>query len=854
VNPPAVWQQMLLVTPPHIRRHPLRYALAMLTIAVAVALFVSMRATQASLVDAFARHLDAMAGRATHTLQRTDAALRTDVLDRLDAIDGVQAVPVVQESAVLPAHRQSVMILGVDVTRDAKLRRHELVGEVQLDLPALLMKDNAVAIPRRQAERFGYSLGDTLTAAGPNGEVDLVVAGILEMTGVARALDGGVLIMRIDAAQRHFGRQGEIDRIDLAIAPPTDASKVRAALGPGYLIRESRAADPTFEYLYSQFQTVLVTVSLLASVIAAFIIYNTVSLSVVQRAREIGTLRALGASPSDVVGVLILEAALLGLVASIFGALGGWLIAEEAFRQTAANLRFMIELGTPKLVIPPDAWLLAPLVGVAAAVLGALGPARIAASLPPVAAMKPGEVELGGGRRRRAGAWAAVVLGAACWILVRHPRTDWLPTVVGLIAGLFAMALAGPQMLLWLAPLIRRGQQRVSHVPSLLALDNIVAFPSRTALTTIALAGSLSLVIAMASMTGSLERETMSWMNRVFAFDLTVQSNDMTSSAYSVGAFPPGLMDEALAMPTCDAAYGVRTLRLPLWLGDKTDEVMLIAFDTDVFHQGRVLRGLSRDPEADGRAAAAKQQGYIDVSSNLAHLHGVGPGDTITLQTPDGPRDFEIFSVSVDYTWFRGCIFMDRSVYRRFWHDDSLSYLDIRVRPGVDPADVQAQLTSAWSDRYGLFVYRTEQLKDHARRIMREWFALANLQLLLAVFVGGVGVANTLLASVLSQTRQIGLLRACGATLRQVRATLAIEAVVLGLISGVAGCVIGLSTVQFLVGPMNLKATGFDLPLHVPYGPMIGAVAAGVLIAIGAAILPLRAVRRVDIIAAIGYE
>lgn len=853
----SIFQQLLYTTPPHVRRHPLRYLLSLVSIAVAVMLFVSMRITQESIVHAFQGNLDALAGNAQYRIV-APGGVDERLLDKIERTPGITAAPIVQAAATLAEHRQSVLVLGISPGREAQLRGYQLEQGIQLDLPTLLLNPNSIVIPRLLAQRFGYKLGDKIGLVGPVTTGEYAVAGVLRSDGPAVALDGNIIFMEISVAQRFAGRPGRYDRIDISLDSPDRLEALRKTLGDSADIEPIKGRNATFDYITSQFQTILVCFSLLASVIGLFIVYNTMSLSVVQRAKEIGTLRALGAGRGEILAVIIGEAAMLGLIASIFGAIGGRAIAAYAIEQTTKTLTIMLELAAPKLIVPLDAWILAPIVGMLAAILGAFAPARAAARLPPTAAMKPGEVELR--MRQRTGLWfiLGLALIAFCLVVVRHPRTDWQPTVAGLMAGLFGIALIGPQILIAAGPLVRRLASRFSNVPIFLALHNMVQNPSRTSLTTIALGGSLSLVIAMAAMIGGLDREIARWMNDVLVFDLTLQTNDMASTAYPTASFPAERLDEIRRDPECAEAYGVRS-RLISFRGD---EVMLIAYDSPAVQKGRIERGRSTHPDVDRARSAALRAGNVEISANLSKIQGLHAGDRISFNTPLGPRSFDIHGVQTDYTWFRGCIFMELDVYRSLWNDTSLSYLDIRVRPppgrtiasDQDIARYQAKLTDRLKGRQGLFVYRVDEIMGFARRFTRDWFELANMQLLLSVIVGGVGVANTLLISLLTQARQIGLLRAIGATVRQIQQLLAIEAVLLGAIGGLAGCAIGLAASRFLLVPMALKAAGHETPLIVPYQVMVYAVLAAIVIALGSAILPLRAVRRVDVIQAIGYE
>lgn len=826
----------------------MRYALSLLSIVLAVALFVSMRVTQASLLTAFRTQLDAQYGDAQLTIT-SPGRVGPEVLTAIENIPGARAAPIVWGSVVLTQQRRTIGVWGIDPLRDPRLRTYRPDAAVSLDLPTLLLQPDAVVVPRVLADRYGWKLRDRFDVTGTDGARRLTIAGLLDSTGVAAAFDGHLLFMPMSAAQRLLGRGERFDRIDVAIDRPATRDAVRAALPPGCELQDARRRDTTFEYLYSQFQTILVTVTIVASLIGAFIVYNAMSLSVVERGRMLGTFRALGAQPRELLAVFVVEAALIGAIASTLGAVAGRLMTAEALRQVGSTAGIILDLGRLHPVIPLDAWLAAPFVGMATAVLGAFIPARMAARLPPVEVIKSGALERRNGTRTRLGLMTSLPLLAACFVLVRHPRTTWEWTVAGLIAGLIALVLAGPHVVSLLGrPLLRWSSSRGATL--FLAADSVVKFPARTSLTVVALGGSLSLVVALAGTIQSLERDIVAWMNDVFAFDLSLQVNELSASPYATGRMPGSFIDVVRRDPQCGEAYGVRAT----FLEYAGDDVLLIAYDVEPFQRGRVQRGKSRDPAGDLAAAAAMRAGKIAVSTNFAVIHGLDIGDRIELATPAGRRAFEIAHVQIDHSWFRGVLFMDLTLYRELWNDDTLTYIDIRLAPAADLEAYRAELTQRWNASHGVFVNRTQDLIDYGVRIMREWFRLANVQLLLAVIIGGVGVANTLLISVITQSRQIALLRAIGASAGHIRRMLATEAALVGLAGGVCGCVLGLITARWLILPMMIKASGIAPPFVVPVGAMAAAMAAALAISLGASVLPLRAVRRIDIVQGIGYE
>ncbi len=849
MTPASLFQQLLCTGPHYWRRHPGRYALSVLSIGAAVALFVSMRVSQASIVASFQANRQALAGGAEWIITRP-GGLDAAALSALEAIPGLRAAPIVQGSALLGDRRRTVMVVGIDPVRDPALRRYDAAPGLRLDLPTLLTVADSVIVPARLADANGWTLRQRIVLVSPRGERAYAIAGLLYVEGPAAALDGNIVFMPIAAAQRFLDRSGRFDRIEVSSDPPIEAQRVRALLPEGALVRAAGGDDPTFESVYRQFQMILVCITLLACVIGAFIVYNAVSRSVVERTRLLATLRALGALPSEAVAVFLIEAAVLGLVASVLGVVGGRALADEALRRAAEALSIMVQLGGVRRVLPPDALLAAPLVGMVVAVIGAWIPARAAARLPPVEAMQAGAVEA----RLRRGQFAALLLSgglfAAALVLVRHPRTDWPATVLGVLIGMVGIALAGPSFVAWTAPLLRRWAGPFSNVPLHLALENVVRFPARSALTVFAFGGSLSIVVAFSGMLRALDGELRRWMRDVLVFDLTLQANDLAYSAYPTAALPAALLDDVRAVPGVAEAYGVVLEPIPF----RGEQIMLIAYDAEAVQRGRIARGVADDPDSARRRAAAMKAGAIEVSRNLARIHGLRVGDTIGLPTADGARDFEIGHLLADYTWFRGSVFMDLDVFRRLWGDPRLSYVDVRVQPGTDVETCRAELTRRLADRAGVFIYGLNEIRDYALKFMNAWLEIGTAQLFVAVLIGGIGVANTLFISLLTQTRQIGLLRAVGASTRQLQAMLAAEAGLLAGLSGLLGCAMGLGVMLLFATPLAVKTTGIELPPTLPAGTMAACLVAAGLIAAGAAVLPLRMLRRVDVVAAIGYE
>jgi putative ABC transport system permease protein len=281
---------------------------------------------------------------------------------------------------------------------------------------------------------------------------------------------------------------------------------------------------------------------------------------------------------------------------------------------------------------------------------------------------------------------------------------------------------------------------------------------------------------------------------------------------------------------------------------------MVLAIDMAPFLELRLERGRFPDRPLAEHWLRETRAGAAVISRNFARLHGVQPGEEIEIGTPGGHARLRVVDLVDDYSWPRGVVMLDRGVFRRLWQDDGISYLNVRLQPGTDLAQARRDFGRALQGRYRVYLYETRELLTGARALVREWFRLADAQVLLAILIGGLGVVNTMLISLITRTRQIGILRAVGASLAQIGRSLGLEAACVGLFSGFAGCVMGLFVIKFPLNWLTLQGSGYLLPFVVPWDGIAVAAGGGLVIGLLSSLVPMRFVNRIDVVDAIGYE
>ncbi len=842
-----------LVSWRHARRRPLRLALGVLSVALGVALFVSVEVAQHSARRAFEGAARRLAGKAELRVTRgRGIGIEAGALARIEEIPGVLAAPVLEMSTrMVDLENGPLLVLGIDFVRDRRLRDFSAAGGAQVDPVRMALDPSAAMVTRALSERHGLTIGSTLRVSTPHGLRSVRVAGLLEATGPATVFGGNLAVMGIGGAQRLFGREGFYDRIE--VAPAGAAEPLRAKLGPDYRVEPARAGSSMLEDALSRVRA-LMAVSVIALLVGLFIVYLSVSIGVVERGRDIGTMRALGATRGQIAGLFLIEAAALGAAGSALGVAMGWALARLFIDYVARGINLLIfVVDVREAALSPAAAAAAAVAGTLTALAAALVPALGASRVAPVEALRPASMairSLSGYRRGFATGVALLALGIAGVLLPARALPAW-GTLAETALVFLGLGLALPQVTVWLSRAFRAPLRTTFRIEGYLAADNVMKNPRRTALTVTVLGGALSMMVATASILSSLRRATDAWMDRSFPFDLSVQATDLSQSIYSSASLPGDLVDRVARVEGARRAYAVKAALVEYGRSD----IMLLAIDMASYFEAMRARGLrlvgySGTPD---ELAPLVRGEAVGVSGNFAALHGVRPGDEIELSTPAGARRFRVSHAIEDYSWPQGLVAIDLGAYRAIWKDPSVTYIDLTVAPGQTAEAVRARLAAALEGEFRAFVYSTADIRRYAHGALDASFRLVDVQVVIAMIIGFLGIVNTVLISVMRRTREIGLLRAVGMTRAQVSRTI-VESVFVAFVGGLVGVAGGLLGAAFPLSAHVLRITGYLVPFVVPWGTVVGAMAAALAIGFLSSLVPARRAAGLNVLEAVGYE
>ena len=845
-----------LITWPYVRKHLLRSVLTTTGIVLGVALLVGMQTANQSVLSAFTQTVDHLAGKAQLEVSAGDSGFPEEVLERVESVPAVRAAAPVIESTVdtgLPGEGK-LLILAVDMTGDRSLRDYNFENgdEDVIDDPLVfLAQPDSLIVTREFAGRNHLRTGDKIAFDTMEGRRTFTIRGILKTGGMTRAFGGNLGIMDIYAAQQVFGRGRHFDRVDIGLREGVTVEQgqaaLQAALGPGLTVEPPSGRGKQFESLLSIYTLSANVSSLFALLIGMFIIYNAFSIAVTQRRGEIGILRALGATRSQIRTLFLAESAIAGMIGSAAGVAIGLSVARALTQVTGQTMfdMFGVSQNARDVQIEPRFLLLAFVLGVVTSMLAAAIPARNAARVEPVQALQKGRYQvLGAGenRMRRIAAFIAIVAGLGCTAWSSYRPAFY----TGYIFMVVAAVLMTPFLSLELSRLLRYPLRWIRPVEGALAADSLIQAPRRTSTTVAALMLSLSLVVGMAGVARACFDAIDVWFATVLNPDLFVATSQTISPRDF--HFPASMRAELESVAGIAEVQPVRTIRQPF----RGHTVMVVGVENARI-AARVPRIVIEGTDAEMTRCAAAGRG-VTLSENLSRLVNLHLHDPVELTTPTGILRLPVCGVVRDFSNQQGTIFLERSLYIRAFQDDSVDLFRVYLQPGAKAQEVRARILERLGSRRRLFVLFNREVVEYGRQLTANWFGLTYLQIFVAVIVAILGIVNTLTVSISDRRRELGVLRAVGGLRAQIRRTIWLEAVAIGAIGLILGIGVGAILLYYELQSIDKDMAGFPLDYRFPTG-IIGVLLPVILgAALGSAILPAETAVRSSLVEALEYE
>jgi putative ABC transport system permease protein len=699
------------------------------------------------------------------------------------------------------------------------------------------------------AESTGLKVGDKVTLGTPRGPEKLELVGILRVPG--GSFGGlGFGMAPLQYAQSAFDEPGRISGIAVEAADGTPVEELRRRLdrGLGEGLQAERSESRT-QQMTSQLQGFSISLLFFAGTalfVGAFLVFNALSMTVLERTRELGMLRALGSTRAMIARSVIAEALILGLLGSVLGVLFGYGMAKGLVYLFGRAFLFEIT----DLTLSPFALVSAIAVGVAVTAVAAIYPALRAGRVSPVEAMR---ARSGGRRRSRvlpvlAPLFGLLLLGAgAPWIyyLARNLSADldglvYASGIAAVIGAFLGVSLVIPTLVRPLAALFSPVLRLLFGVEGRMAAANATRNRGRTALTASALMVGISLVVAFAALGGSVLGSIRTYLEGSLGSDYVVQPASQNSDV----TFSKALPEKISEVPGVESTTSLAST----YLRDGKEMSVVFGVDEnypDIFRVNYAAGG----PDVFSRL----ESGGALIGKQLAETRKLGVGDDVELPTPDGPKKYPVEGILENDVVGGGVgIYLSRTTLARDFDENKGEFLAIKAEPGTDRGVLTQEIEDILR-RYPQFSLYSNaewkaQIEDDFNRQYVFFYAIMGV----SVAVSAFGVVNTLSMSVFERTREIGILRAVGTTRLQVGRLVIDEGIVISLI----GCLVGVGVGSLLgfLFVIGSGAGGFEVDFFYPKLPALAALFSGLFIGVFAGLLPARSAARKSIVEAVQYE
>ncbi len=829
----------------HLLRHPWQIGLAILGVALGVAVVVSIDLTNDSARRAFALSTESVAGRATHQIVGGPSGLDEGLYRQLRIdLDMRASAPLVQGYAAAPdLPGLTLHILGVDALAESEFRPY-LGGQtagLNPDLTALLTEPGTALMSADTARTYGLKSGDTLRMRIGSRVLSAKLVALLEPQDDAgrRAIDG-LLLADIATAQEWLGMVGKLSQIDLLVPEGAQEQatldQIGAILPPGARITKPALRTQAIEQMTAAFELNLTALSLLALVVGMFLIYNTITFSVVQRRGLLGTLRCVGVTRRQIFALVLAEALLVGLVGALAGlalgvALGRGLIVLVT--QTINDLYFTVSIRSVAISTGP--LLKGFVLGLGATLLAAAVPALEATSTPPRTVLRRSSYE---DRVRRlvplAGAGGlALLLGGGGLLMI--PSKSIVLSFAALMLITLGSAAVTPPLTLLLMRAAHVLMGRLFGMLGRMAARDVIASLSRTSVAIAALMIAVSVTVGVGLMVGSFRQTVVSWLDTTLRADVFVSAPGASSGRLDA-PLPPEVVQQISAAPGVERARKYRSVTVESQFGPTTLVALEIATERD--------RGSFQFLEGDPSSVWPRYaQGSVLVSEPLAYRHGLHPGDTIALLTDQGERTLPIAGIYADYGSDQGVVMIELAQYQSLWNDQQLSSLGVDAAPGVDVDALVQQLrtlvgTGASESAPILNIRSNRALREASIEIFDRTFAITRVLQLLATIVAFIGILAALMALQLERARELGMLRANGLTPRQLWSLVIGQTGLIGLTAGLLAIPVGTALALVLVYAINKRSFGWTLLFRLDGGLFAQALVVAIVAALLAGLYP----------------
>ncbi len=838
-----------------------KFSLSVFGVAVGVAVFLAIRLSNFSALKSFETTIDNVNGKANAQIQSRSGTEFSErvfkrVLEAKEKIPALKAAtPVTEQLSKIKGTSESLIILGVDVFSDRAFRSYEDADGTDTDIfLRFLLEPNTIFISEDFAKRNQLRKGQTveLLADGTMKHVNII--GVFKTDRPTGAVSSSFAVMDIEQAQRAFGKVGKLNKIDLLIddATAADLKTYLADLLPADVeVVSAKNRGEQVAKMLSAFDLNLAALAFISLLVAMFLIYNTITTNAIRRRREIGILRALGLGALDVFLLFLAEALFIGILGSALGVALGVVLATYTLQSVAQTITALyIYVAVKELQLDASLIFASFGVGVVASIVSALYPALEVYKVHPRETFHVQAFEQKFSFNLRRILITSLLLLILGYVFAQLPSVGGKPVFgyASAICAIVGFALLSPEVVVLCRSLFEQLVGNLFGIEGKLANNNLAESLNRTATAVSALMVSVAMLIGISVMVGSFRQTVVYWVDQTLKADVFIAP----AERFAVGSQTPisrEVYEFVKALPETKAvdAFSSRAVTL-----DGKPTILCAADFQTVLSSSRLM---FREGDANSilREIIENEQSLV-VTEVFSNKFGYKAGDSLSLVSPSGTRQFRVAGVYYDYASDRGLISLHRAHFEKFWNDNKLNNIGVYLHDRTQAERIVELVRDRFKESASILAYSNFGLRQNVLNVFDQTFAITYVLQLVAMAVAAMGVISSLMAIIFERRREIGVLRSVGASAEQLRNITLIEAFLMGVIASALGVACGLVLSLILIYVINLQSFGWTIQLYLPYESIFGAAALVILTALVAGWFPARYAMRLAIAEQVRFE
>jgi putative ABC transport system permease protein len=818
-----------LISIPQLRASWVRTVLVVVGTLIGVALIVGINVINTSAVANVRRSIALIAGPADLqvTLGVGEIGFPESTVESVRKDPGVRvAVPLLHGTVSLaddPA--ETLQLFGADLTAEEDLQRYTITTVTnRREVTRTLEDPTSILLTEAFAAQQNLGVGATVQVSTPKGIQAFTVRGLLRPEGLAAAFGGRLAVMDLTAAQRWLGKDGRIDQIDIVLQDDTHldevARRLQATLPDTLTVGRPVQRSLQYERVLASFQAMLTGLSLLCLIAGVFIIYNTTSTGALNRALVMASLRRIGATPSQLFQLLMLEALILGTIGTLLGIGVGVLLARLLVGMVTQSMGviFQLRFSPEAQTIDPHQLALVALVGIAATLFASCFAARRVASMDPLAVSRAHARRPAARSTRALVAWwmVLVAISAAALMCEQQFKSIAWGNFGATLWNASVIVIAIP-LVSWLAPVLSNVLSRVFGAEGEVAATSLFRSPTRTGVTVAAVALVLTVGIMVSSLELSFHRTTETYVEGFLRGDLIV-SAVVTEGGWLETPLPEEVADEIAKIQGVRTVETVRALPGQLYRGER---IGIGAGSDGLLDPARLPPQWYREGDPAQAAEAVRAGRAANVSTALADRFDLHVGDVIEFDTPTGKLALPIAGVVPDLISDRGSALISRRLLIERWHESTVSRILVSLEPGESLEAVRARIAERFGHRYLLKVLSMRDVLAYHHDKVNSAFAFTDAIQLLIIVVTVAGIFDLLLSAIVERRRELAVWRLIGADDRAVHRSVVIESATVGVIGAVLGVAAGVVTAWIWIAVNFRYLLGYHLEHHLAFGATV---------------------------------